>query len=123
MCDEWLHDFAAFFAYLGKRPTPSHSLDRIDVNGHYEPGNVRWATSKQQSTNHQNTVTLTFRGQTKPLYEWADEVGIDPKALYLHVFRRGWSHERALTTPRLSSRLGCRNRSRTGQLGIKPRPE
>lgn len=50
MCDEWLHDFPAFWAHIG--PCPSGlTLDRIDNDGHYEPGNVRWATHAQQAAN------------------------------------------------------------------------
>lgn len=51
VCDEWRHDFAAFFGYVGPKPSPRHSIDRIDVNGHYEPGNVRWATPSEQARN------------------------------------------------------------------------
>lgn len=51
MCTEWRHSFAAFFAHVGPKPTPQHSIDRINVNGHYEPGNVRWATPKEQTQN------------------------------------------------------------------------
>ena len=50
MCAEWVHDFAAFYAHIGPRPD-GHTLDRIDVNGNYEPGNVRWADQSTQSKN------------------------------------------------------------------------
>ncbi len=51
MCDEWLHDPAAFAAYVGPRPSPRHSIDRIDPWGDYQPGNVRWATRFEQARN------------------------------------------------------------------------
>lgn len=51
MATEWLNDFPAFFAHVGPRPSPKHSLDRKDPWGHYEPGNVRWATAKEQANN------------------------------------------------------------------------
>lgn len=51
VCDEWRHDFGAFSAYVGQRPTPSHSIDRIDNDADYAPGNVRWATASQQMRN------------------------------------------------------------------------
>lgn len=51
VCDEWLHDFQAFYDHVGPRPSSQHSLDRIDNNGDYEPGNVRWATRAQQNSN------------------------------------------------------------------------
>lgn len=57
VCDEWLHDFAAFYAHVGDPPSPAHSIDRIDNDGHYEPGNVRWATAKQQRANQGNLVS------------------------------------------------------------------
>ena len=51
MALEWLHDFAAFLAHIGPRPGLGYSLDRIDVNGDYAPGNVRWATAQEQANN------------------------------------------------------------------------
>lgn len=51
MCEQWEHSFTTFLADMGRKPSPSHSLDRINVNGNYEPGNCRWATPKEQSLN------------------------------------------------------------------------
>lgn len=51
VCDEWINDFPAFYAHIGPKPTPAHSIDRIDVNGNYEPGNVRWADAVTQRRN------------------------------------------------------------------------
>jgi hypothetical protein len=51
ICDRWRHSFENFLADMGPRPTPAHTLDRINVNGHYEPGNVRWATRAEQARN------------------------------------------------------------------------
>ena len=47
----WVNDFAAFHAYVGDRPEPGMSLDRVDNDGNYEPGNLRWATAKEQANN------------------------------------------------------------------------
>lgn len=55
VCAEWRHDYAAFLAHIGRRPTPTHSIDRYpDNDGHYEPGNVRWATPKEQRANQRS---------------------------------------------------------------------
>jgi hypothetical protein len=51
VCDEWLHDFQAFYDHIGPKPGPGYSVDRIDNNGNYEPGNVRWATPLEQNHN------------------------------------------------------------------------
>jgi hypothetical protein len=51
VCDEWLNDFEAFHIHIGEPPTIYHTVDRIDSNGHYEPGNVRWATQHEQMQN------------------------------------------------------------------------
>lgn len=98
VCDEWVESFDAFFEAVGPRPSPDHSLDRIEAKKGYVPGNVRWATPLQQARNRTGIRTLTFRGQTRPLVEWADQFGVKPMTL-VHRLTRGWSIEKALLTP------------------------
>jgi len=60
---EWINSFERFFAYMGKKPTPIHSIDRIDVDGNYEPGNVRWASPKEQANNRRKVpVIASYNG-------------------------------------------------------------
>jgi hypothetical protein len=95
---EWRHDFGAFIAHIGKRPTPQHQLDRINNDGNYEPGNVRWATRIQNANNKSNNIHLTWDGRTQTLPDWAREMGLNVATLD-NRYRAGWPIERMLTTP------------------------
>jgi hypothetical protein len=75
MCERWASSFEAFFADMGPKPTPKHSIDRIDHNGHYEPGNVRWATPSEQARNRRANRLITVDGETKTLAEWSEISG------------------------------------------------
>lgn len=93
VCSQWRDDPAAFIAYMGPRP-PGHSIDRIDVNGNYEPGNVRWATRKEQNRNTRANRIVSFRGRAMSLAEACELVNIN----YYTVFgrlRRGWTEAEA----------------------------
>ena len=83
---------------LGERPSPKHSIDRIDVDGHYEPGNVRWATDEEQKLNTRRNTRIEFQGRTLTASQWGEEMGL-PRTLVSARLRIGWSIERALTTP------------------------
>lgn len=98
ICEEWRDNFEAFLVSVGLKPSPNHSLDRIDVNGNYEPSNVRWATQQEQMSNTRNSVRLTHAGRTMSASEWAAEIGIKA-ATILNRKRKGWTDEEALTKP------------------------
>jgi hypothetical protein len=97
VCDRW-KTYANFLEDMGPTFQTGLTLDRIDVDGNYEPGNVRWATAAQQARNRRDTVTLTWQRRTMPLPDWADRLGISADSLSRRL-RRGWSTDRALSTP------------------------
>lgn len=99
VCDRWLHSFPTFLADMGPRPSPAHSIDRIDSDGSYEPGNCRWATAEVQSQNRRSARLITFRGETLSLTAWAARIGVRPSALWLRL-SKGWPLERALAPGR-----------------------
>jgi hypothetical protein len=98
VCERWL-TFENFLADMGERPSAGHTLDRIDTDGHYEPGNVRWATQTEQQRNRRNNRLITFRGETLCLAAWAERVGLSIGTLGFRV-RSGWPVERAITEPK-----------------------
>jgi hypothetical protein len=96
ICDEWREDFTKFFADMGARPTPQHSIDRIDNNGPYSASNCRWATKQEQSENRRNNVYHEYNGQRYTQTEWGRINGIPEPTISLRL-KRGWSVEDALT--------------------------
>ncbi len=78
MCDEWLEDFRAFFEHVGPSEK-DQSLDRIDNDGHYEPGNVRWATKREQANNRRTNRHIEFGGERMTVAQIARAMGIDWK--------------------------------------------
>jgi len=97
MCDRWAKDVATFVADMGPKP-PNSSIDRIDNNGNYEPGNCRWATMGQQMNNRRSNRFLTFRGKSQTVVQWSEELGMNAMALYARL-KYGWSDSRILSTP------------------------
>jgi len=97
VCQQWL-DPAKFMADMGPRPSPRHSLDRIDNDGPYEPGNTRWATDREQARNKRTNRNLSLDGETLCLTDWAERLGISVGALRKRL-DNGWSIRRALTEP------------------------
>ena len=75
VCQRWLNSFEAFFDDMGPRPA-GMTLDRIDCDGHYEPGNCRWATVVQQGNNRRASKRIVVEGVSKTVAEWARDTGI-----------------------------------------------
>lgn len=98
VCEQWLHSFVPFYNDVGPAPSPSHSLDRINVDGDYEPGNARWATSKMQANNRRNCRKITFEGKTLTIAQWAELRGFRHEVLRSRI-EAGWHTERALNEP------------------------
>lgn len=99
VCDRWRYSFQNFINDMGDSPGKEYSLDRIDVNGNYEPSNCRWATWTQQQNNRSNNTLLTFNGRTLTQSQWEKETGICQKMISQRIRKHGWSVERALTQP------------------------
>ncbi len=95
----WVNDFPAFLAYVGRKPGPEYSIERIDNDGNYEPGNVRWATRVEQCRNRRSSRLIEYAGETLTLVEWAERSGLSVGTLKARIDYRGWSMERALSAP------------------------
>lgn len=107
VCDRWRESFENFLADMGLRPSPRHSIDRIDNNGNYEPGNCRWATTKEQACNRTNSRRIKLDGMAMTIAEAAERTGLKFATIYSRL-EDGWSDDEALTlsTSRKRDRLG-----------------
>jgi hypothetical protein len=94
VCQRW-DDFAAFLADMGERPE-GKTLDRIDVNGGYEPGNCRWADAKTQANNKRLNMRLTIGGASRTLQQWSEAHGVGRSTARWRL-RQGWPLERAFS--------------------------
>lgn len=98
VCSRWRNSFQNFLADVGLAPSIEHSLDRYpNNNGHYEPGNVRWATDREQSNNTRRNNVIEFLGKTFTLAELSSETGIDYYTLRDRL--KKWSVWKAVVTP------------------------
>jgi len=96
VCERWRNSFENFLADMGKKPSAKHSLDRINNDGDYEPGNCRWATNREQSRNRSNNRYITAFGETLLVVEWAERSNVKLGTIYRRL-QYGWSPERAVT--------------------------
>jgi hypothetical protein len=95
---EWESSFETFIKDVGRRPSPDHSLDRIDVDGDYVPSNVRWSTRREQQWNKRTSRMVEVDGLMVPAGKLAFEAGIHVNVL-MRRLSFGWTLDRALTTP------------------------
>jgi hypothetical protein len=113
VCDEWKDSFAIFYEHVIHLPDygkTGHTLDRINNDGPYAPGNVRWATPQRQNRNTRITLIFTYQDRTQSLADWADEINIPLGTLHSRL-NYGWSIEQTLGTPldAISPRRGIKD--------------
>jgi len=85
VCDRWIKSFTNFLSDMGNRPPHCSSIDRINVNGHYEPDNCRWATEQEQAVNKTNTVRIDLNGVEYCQASLARKIGVSVKAIQYHL--------------------------------------
>lgn len=105
VCERWQGEcgFDNFLADMGERPKGC-SIDRIDPNGDYEPGNVRWVTADVQAKNKTSVMLVTAFGESLTNQEWSVRTGLNAKTIWLRI-RKGWTHEDAVTIPPLDRKF------------------
>lgn len=104
VCDKWKNSFIAFKNWaMANGYQDDLTLDRINVDGNYEPSNCRWISNIEQQSNRGNNRMITYNGETKTLTQWAKKIGLGVKTLQGRI-DDGWSIEKALTTPKLTSK-------------------
>jgi len=95
VCAQW-HDFTNFLKDMGRRPSLSHSIDRKNGNGDYEPDNCRWATPIEQARNIKTNRLVTALGKTQCLAAWAEETGVKAATIWQRL-KLGWHPDRAVS--------------------------
>lgn len=98
VCQRWLDSFSNFYIDMGTRPSPEHTVDRLDPNGNYSPDNCRWATLSEQANNTRSSRFVEFQNKTQTVSQWAKHLGVS-KSLISYRLNSGWSIEKTLTTP------------------------
>jgi hypothetical protein len=99
VCDEWRNDFEAFLKWaLDNGYRDDLTIDRIDVNGNYEPSNCRLVTMKEQANNRRSNNKILYDGKLFTLAEWSEIIGIPYHVLYDRLTVSKWSFEKAITT-------------------------
>jgi hypothetical protein len=99
VCDEWRHDFKAFFAAMGSRPTPKHAIDRKDNSMGYGPDNCKWATATEQHRNTRRNHYVIYRGTRYTISSLAEHVGMNGSTLSKRILRDKLSVEEAISRP------------------------
>lgn len=97
VCDRWLESFENFLEDMGNRPSDRHSIDRIDNNGDYEPGNCRWATYKEQALNKRTTKLITVGGVSDTLRGHALSRGLKYTTVWNRLHMYNYNIEEALS--------------------------
>ena len=98
VCDEWTSDFMNFYNWaIANGYKEDLTIDRIDVNGNYEPSNCRWATRKEQCNNTRKNKLITYKNETKTLSEWCDILNLKYGTILYRINKAHYTIEQAFT--------------------------
>lgn len=99
MCDEWFNDPKTFYMWATENGYDDKlSIERIDVDGDYEPGNCRWATRHEQARNKSNNIIVTINGETKCLKDWSKEIDVPYSTLTKKIREKGADPKRLVSS-------------------------
>jgi hypothetical protein len=96
VCARWLESFQNFYADMGPRPFAKHSIDRVNNNGNYEPGNCQWRSRRAQNNNRRTNIVIEFNGESHTQTEWSRITGVHERYICYRL-NAGWSTEQALS--------------------------
>lgn len=100
VCDEWRNSVESFYDWaINNGYEENLTIDRINVNGNYEPTNCRWTTVKEQCNNKTNNHLITYHGETMNLMKWSEKLGVNYYTLRSRINILKWDVERAFETP------------------------
>lgn len=89
MYEPWVTSFTSFYEYIGKRPAKGYSIDRIDNNGDYGPGNIKWSTKIEQDNNRRTNVLVAYEGKTRTIAQIAREKNVNVAMLRYYYYKLG----------------------------------
>jgi hypothetical protein len=93
----WRESFVAFFEAVGPRPSSGYSIERIDNDKGYFPGNVKWATREEQARNKSTSCIVRYGGEEVVISELAERTNINKNTLWNRIFRDGLTPDKAVT--------------------------
>lgn len=104
ICENWIDSFSCFYNDMSESYKKGLEIDRIDNNGNYELSNCKWSNREEQSNNRRSNIILEFNGIKKNITQWAEFTKISRKIIFQRI-SRGWSIEKALTSPKLKNQF------------------
>ncbi len=96
VCPEWRMSYEAFLKDIGRAPSKTHSLDRINPDGNYCKENCKWATKMEQSRNKRNNINITHDGRTMILKDWASQYNLNYKSIHFLMKRKNYTFPKIL---------------------------
>jgi hypothetical protein len=109
VCQAWREDFASFRDYIGARPSPTHTIDRINNDGDYEPGNIRWASKGEQRRNSRRILLVEYMGKKMCCLDAAKLIGMTSQALSYRIRKKGMTVEQAAEEHRRANGESSKN--------------